>query len=329
MTDPSAARADENRPLELRSRIPNHCHGMPLADYLAQRFPYLSRTDWVDQLTAGRLSLDGQPARPDGTARGGAQLAWRKMQREPEVDRRITIVHADEQLVVIDKPAHLPMHSDGPFVTNTLIHIARERLDALSLRLVHRLDRETSGLCVLARTEAVRRALADQFAHGTVTKTYAALVHGVVDRDFAVDLPIGHAAASAIDLRRSAAPDAREPRAARTSFTVLGRAADRTLLRCVPTTGRTHQIRVHLEAVGHPVLGDKLYGRPDADYLAFVQRVKAGALPSAVPAHEPGRHLLHAAGLAFVHPGTARAVAFRADLPADFTPWLAGISPAI
>lgn len=313
--------------IELRSRVPPDAHGMLLVDYLARRFPYLDRQRWSDEIRAGRLWLDGRIATGSQTVRKAAALVYRKPHREPEVDRRVQLVHTDADFVVVDKPAHLPVHADGPFVQNTLVHIVRTMLHDEALQLVHRLDRETSGLCLLARTAHVRDALRTQFAAGTIGKTYVAVVRGRAETDFTIDRPIGNAAHSEIALRRSAAADARDPKPAYTQVVVLRRGPERSLVRCLPRTGRTHQIRVHLEAVGFPVLGDKLYGRPDADYLAFVHRVKAGAAPSEVPPGEPGRHLLHAAALAFVHPRTGESVAFTAPQPADFAPWLVDTEP--
>ena len=324
----AAAPPEAASTLQLRSRIPHDTPPGPLLDYLARRFRYLERCAWADEIRAGRLAIDGRTADATSTARAGALLVYSRPHREPEVDRRVELLHDDDAIVVVAKPAHLPSHGDGPFVRNTLIHIVRERLRAAELRLVHRLDRETSGVCVLARTEAARAAVAQQFAAGRATKSYLAVARGQpAMRIFTVDRPIGHCTDSAIALRRSAAPDARDAKPARTDFEVLAAGSGRCLLRCEPRTGRTHQIRVHLEAAGHPVLGDKLYGRPDADYLAFVQRVKAGGSPAEVPPDEPGRHLLHAARLSFVHPASGATVDFAAPTPADFATWLADLSP--
>ncbi|MCA8950583.1 MAG: RluA family pseudouridine synthase, partial [Planctomycetes bacterium] len=255
--------------------------------------------------------------------RAGAALCYRKQHREPPIDRDVRVLHRDPALLVVEKPAHLPVHGDGAFVRHTLIHLLRHELGHPEARIVHRLDRETSGLLVVARTDAARAALERQFVAGSVGKSYLAVVHGAVERDFVCDAPIGRATTSSITLRRAAAANARDPKPASTRFTVLERGRDRTLLGCEPATGRTHQIRVHLEHVGHPLLGDKLYGRTDAEYLAFVARVKAGGDPREVPPGEPPRQLLHAAALAFRHPDDERALRFESAAPAEFGAWLA------
>ncbi len=318
--------ADQPQPpgdaaLELRSRIPKRAHGLTLLDYLLQRFRYLDRAAWLAELSAGRLSLDGEIAKAEQRLRAGEELCFRKIQREPEVSRDLRVVHTSPGFVVVEKPAHLPMHSDGPFVRNTLVHMLRSG-SLPEAELVHRLDRETSGLCVVARTKVARQLLERQFVTGTVVKTYLALVRGEVANDFVVEAAIGHSAHSSISLRRSAEPDARDARPARTDFLVQQRQPGVTLLRCVPHTGRTHQIRVHLELAGHALLGDKLYGRPDAEYLDFVTRVKNGKDARVVAAGEPNRQLLHAAELAFDDPDTGVRVHFTSALPDDFAIWL-------
>ncbi len=310
--------------LVLRSRIPKPAHGMSLLDYLLQRFRYLDRDTWLRELRDGRVQLDGAVAGPGLILRAGTELAYHKVHREPEVSRNVQTVHTAPGFVVVEKPAHLPMHSDGPFVRNTLIHLLRSG-GLPEAELVHRLDRETSGLCVVARTKAARQHLERQFATAAVAKAYVAVARGQVTGPFRAAEPIGHSAHSTISLRRSAAPDARDVRAAQTDFEVVERATGATLLRCVPHTGRTHQIRVHLEHAGHAVVGDKLYGRPDADYLAFVARVKQSGDARLVDAGEPDRQLLHAAELAFDNPDGGERLQFRSPVPDEFRTWLHSI----
>ncbi len=307
--------------LKLRSRITKLAHGLTLLDYLLQRFRYLNRAEWLAEISAGRLTLDGSIAKADQRLRAGSDLTFHKIQREPEVSRDLRVVHTSPGFVILEKPAHLPMHSDGPFVRNTLVHMLRSG-SLPEAEIVHRLDRETSGLCVVARTKVARQLLERQFAAGSVAKAYLALVRGEVANDFRIDAPIGHSAHSSIALRRSAEPDAREPRPARTDFLIQQRQPGVTLLRCVPHSGRTHQIRVHLELAGHALLGDKLYGRPDADYLEFVTRVKNGGDAREVAAGEPHRQLLHAAELAFDDPDSGVRMHFTSALPDDFAIWL-------
>lgn len=290
--------------------------GTRLLEYLAQRFRYLDRAAWAAEIAAGHVDIDGRPASAASFVRRGAEVTYHKLHQEPFADVAIAVLHDDEALVAVDKPAHLPMHADGPFVQSTLVAVLRASLAAPNLSLVHRLDRETSGVCLLARTEAARRALQGQFAAGTVRKTYHALVRGRIDAPFVVDQPIGRSRHSQIGLRRACGDDATDAQAAHTSFWPEAHGDGVTLVRCEPTTGRTHQIRVHLEANGTPIVGDKLYGRPDADYLAFVARVKANADARVVPAGEVDRQLLHASAITVQHPLLGTDATYRAPLPA-------------
>ncbi len=306
----------------LRTRVPAAHAGVLLLDYLCRRFRYHSRDQWRDELDAGRLELDGRRAAGDEVLRASAQLCYRKVHREPPVSRDIVVLHREPAFLVASKPAHLPMHADGPFVRHTFVHILGERLGLSRLHLLQRLDRETSGLVVVALDDGARQRLGEQWERGLVAKSYLAVVRGRVRESFVCEAPIGRALQSRISLRRAAGAAAAAGQPAATAFDVLAATDDASLLRCRPRTGRTHQIRVHLEHAGHGLLGDKLYGRPDADYLAFVQRMKAGGDPRDVPAHEPDRQLLHASELTFADPTTGAPRRFVAPLPDDFRRWL-------
>ncbi|MCR9246769.1 MAG: RluA family pseudouridine synthase [bacterium] len=313
---------DPSDRLELRSRVPAGLADQPLVEYLAGRFPYHSPTEWRRQIAAGKVRIADRPVAAERLVRAGEVVAWLRSDREPAVDRNVRMLHAEAAFVVVDKPAHLPVHADGPFIRNTLAHLLRHELGHDRARLVHRLDRETSGVVVAPCTRKARQRLAAQFEAGTVSKRYVAVVRGQVEHDFVEDRPIGHCPTSAIGLRRLASSAANDARTAVTRFEVLERGPANTMVTCIPETGRTHQIRAHLEAAGHALLGDPLYGRPDADYLAFVARVKAGGDARDRPPGEPRRQLLHAAELAFDHPTTGQRVTFAADLPAEFREWL-------
>ncbi|MEZ6037702.1 MAG: RluA family pseudouridine synthase [Planctomycetota bacterium] len=309
----------------LTCRIPADARGKTLLDYLSTRFRYHDRDAWQRELSAGRVRLGDQPARGHETLRTGMRLAYTKLHREPPVDDRFTVLHRDDALVVVDKPAHLPVHADGPFQRHTLIALLRERLGDPELQLPHRLDRETSGVCLVARDKVVQAAIQQQFASSTVHKVYLAVVHGHVAAPFVADQPIGLSSQSEVKIRRSAATDATATRPARTRFTPLRHGPQHSLVQCEPETGRTHQIRVHLEAAGHPVLGDKLYGRADADYLAFVHRSKAGhdvRLGDPTRPDLPHRQLLHAWRISLTHPSTGEQVTYEAPLPEEFEHWL-------
>lgn len=293
---------------------------MHLLDYLARRFPYHDREAWTRLLAVGQLRHCDRPVALDVLLRRGDTVTYLRRHEEPAVRLDLEIVHVDESCVVATKPPHLPSHSDGAFIRHTMLHQLSQRVAGSKLRVVHRLDRETSGLMVFARTQAASRALEAQFRAGTVHKEYLAIVHGRVDGDaFTVDAPIGHAEASAITLRRAVCVGGMP---AATRFEVVERLSAATLLRAIPATGRTHQIRVHLEHAGHALVGDCLYGQPDDAYLAFLHHVKAGGDPMRMRPCGANRQLLHASVLEFAHPATGARTRFESPAPADFTAWI-------
>lgn len=308
----------------LRSRIPRAAAGQTLLDYLTGRFRYRDRAGWLAEIEAQRLLLDGRPIDGSTRLRAGSELCYlRASNPEPYVDRAFVVLHQDDALLAVDKPAHLPMHADGPFARNTLVQLLREHTGNAAFGLVHRLDRETSGVVVLAATADARRALQQQWHAGTVAKTYHAIVRGHVEAAFTVDLPIGRSRDSSISLRRATGNAAVDPLPACTHFVPEAHGPGVTLLRCEPTTGRTHQIRVHLEVHGTPIVGDKLYGRPDRDYLAFVAAVKQNGDGRTAAPGEPDRQLLHASELRLLHPIRGEPLRLLAPLPAAFAAALA------
>ena len=311
------------RPIVLTSRIPSEARGEALLDFLTRRFRYHHRDEWQQQLRAGRVRIDGKVATGSEALTTGMQLQYEKDHREPPVATDFSVIYEDAELLVVNKPAHLPMHADGPFIRNTLIYMLRDRFGA-DLQLCHRLDRETSGVVVVAKNKHVQAAVQAQFGQG-IQKEYHAVCHGELLTPIRCEEPIGHHPTSEVRLRRTAGPDAMQPQAARTLLNPVESGGGRTLVACRPETGRTHQIRAHLEHAGHPIVGDKLYGRRDADYLEFVRRMKSGdsVFEFSLPGGDgPNRHLLHATSVKLQHPARDQAVCFTAPTPTEFARWL-------
>jgi len=223
---------------------------------------------------------------------------------------RLSILGRGRGWLAVDKPPKLPVHPVHDTVENTVIRILRRQEGDPGLRLAHRLDSETSGVLLVASEVESSRRLASGFMHGRIGKEYVALVAGELQQDKGtIQLAIGTAESSRIRVKLEAG----HGKPARTDWRVERRFGDRTLVRLLPETGRRHQLRVHMAALGHPILGDIIYGRPEEDYLRLVRgegdvRLSAG----------PRRHLLHCRRLEFPDPyGTGR-LAVEAPLPADF-----------
>jgi len=313
--------------------VPLKQAGSSLVDYLAFRFPYKLREEWERMILDGKIAVNGEPGRPDRVLRQGDMVAYEVVLKEPPVDATISVIHDELTFVVAAKSGQLPSHADGNFVTHTFIHILTERLRAGGwtglVRLVHRLDRETSGVMVVAKDGVAHANLMRQFQDGTIGKEYLAIAKGRSDQErFEVGGPIGRAPASQISVRQALVPaGTRGARDSLTRFERVRELRDATLLRCIPATGRTNQIRVHLESAGHPVVGDKLYGKTDEEFLAFIRHVKAGGDPVYAGRAEVPRHLLHASKLSFDHPVTGARLTFEAPMPEDMQSYVESNGP--
>ena len=281
------------------------------------RIPGQSRARLQSLIGSGHVRLDGLAVKPSLKLRPGQRVEVTLPAPAPATpqaeDIPLTIVHEDPHLIVIDKPAGLVVHPGAGTASGTLVNALLRHVKDLSgvggvLRpgIVHRLDRGTSGLLVVAKDDETHRALARQFAGRSVEKEYLALVLGVPARKAGViTAPIGRDPVH----RKKMSVRAPRGREARSSYTVLEALDGAALLRIAIHTGRTHQIRVHLASIGHPVAGDEAYGgrrTPASRSLAAREALLALRRPA-----------LHAARLAFEHPATHRRMAFESPLPAD------------
>ena len=295
---------------------PNYA-GWRLDRYLCEKIRRLSRTR-VQRILERSLVAD-RPLKPSTRVHPGLTFTLRRRaQAEPEVPEDVVELYLDASLLVLDKPAGLPIHPTARYHHNTLVKLL-ERRHGPGLRAdpAHRLDRETSGLLVCGRGAEASRALMRAFQSGEVHKEYLAVVEGHPPDAFDVDAPIAEGTA---EVRIAVRIDARAGKPARTRFAVERRfvreGAQFAVLRCFPETGRQHQIRVHAREAGFPLVGDKIYG-PDPGY--FDRFSKRCLEPEAWARLRLPRHALHAARLAFPHPVTGAGLVFESPLPPDLS----------
>jgi 23S rRNA pseudouridine1911/1915/1917 synthase len=284
----------------------------------------ISRTHAARLIADGAVAVNGATGRASHALTRGDEIAVRF---PPAAPRRpltpyplpLDIRFEDAHLLVLDKPAGLVVHPAPGHWEGTLVHALVARGQGLGggvpgrPGIVHRLDRDTSGLMIVAKTEQAHRRLSRAIALRRVERHYAALAWGHLDGPVEIDAPV---ARHSRDRKRMAVVPG--GRAAKTRVEPIARFAACELLRVGLATGRTHQIRVHLAHVGHPVVGDPVYGGGGSRRVTGAQRPAAEAIERAAP-----RQALHAAHLAFAHPETRVWLQFRADWPADLRPALA------
>jgi 23S rRNA pseudouridine1911/1915/1917 synthase len=303
-------------------RIPVRFADRSLIDFLAGRFKYRSTAEWVRMIGLGKVTVNGKTTEAEHLLKKDDIVSYSDVLREPPVDSNIQVLHEEETFLVASKPGNLPSHSVGKYIRNTFIFLLRQRMAGKgfqgTIHLAHRLDRETSGIIVAAKTAIAHRSLLRQFEAGTVKKEYIAVARGIINHDsFEVKGFLVPDRDSCISIRKKVVfDDAAGSKYSDTAFDVMERLASSTMVRCRPVTGRTNQIRVHLKHAGHPLVGDKLYGRTDDEFLAFVRNVRAGNY-DLLPWLEAPRHLLHASRLVINHPISGEVLAFDAPLPED------------
>jgi RluA family pseudouridine synthase len=294
--------------------VPPAHGGERLDSFLASRFPYRSRTQWSAMIRQGRIRLNDKHARPGRPLRPGDRIEYVPDPRpEPRVSNAVRVLMEDDSMLALQKPANLPVHPSGRYFRNTLLLMlleARgEALDETELRIVHRLDRETSGVILFGKGKLAAAALSRQFEMRTVRKRYLAIVHGVPTMDrFLIDAPIGPDASSPVRKAMTVLPGGAE---ARTSCRVLRRGHEHALILASPHTGRLHQIRVHLRHAGHPILGDKVYGLDPHLFVRFVEGKLTNGDRETLAWR---RQALHAWKLTFRHPRTGDRIDLRAPV---------------
>jgi 23S rRNA pseudouridine1911/1915/1917 synthase len=287
----------------LSATVPPEMGGLRLDQALARLFHQYSRSRLQEWLRAGHIKVDGRAAAARMPVSGGEEISVtppRLPDAAPRAQRMpLKIVHEDAALIVIDKPAGLVMHPGAGQPDRTLLNALLAHAPALAgvprAGIVHRLDKDTSGLLVVAKTVEAQIDLVRQLAERSVARVYIALVQGDPPASGAIDAPVGR------DIRartRMAVTNRGKP--ARTTYQVLERFGRAALVECRLETGRTHQIRVHFQHIRHPLVGDTVYRRGTRHGIEFP------------------RQALHAAELSLRHPASGETMTWRSPLPRDF-----------
>lgn len=304
--------------LQFCSKIPCSFAGKTLIDYLSTRFTYHSLPQWIELIEQGRVLLEGKPAIATQLVHTDMALTYCPHPfEEPEADINYSIVYEDEWLLGINKPGNLLVHRSGKSFTQNLMYQLRfgeQQRRFADAGSINRLDRETSGVVLVARQREFLAPFQKLLREGEFYKEYQALVHGLwPDSINTITLPIGPLGSAAIPYKHGVRPeDGKEALTKVLSVTPVGEAY--SLLRLSPLTGRTHQLRVHCQALGHPLVGDKLYALSEAQYLAW--RDEGGAPDDGT---QSARQMLHCSSMRFTHPFTHQQTSIEAPLPPDYT----------
>ena len=298
---------------EYEYTVPDGVKKTRIDKLLTDAFEDFSRADFHRAFEAGLVRAEGESIPKNRKVSAGVVITFSMPEVEAcelgPIDLNIPVVFEDEHLIVVDKPAGLITHSGAgspePTLVHALLHLCRGELSGIGgierPGIVHRLDRETSGLIVAAKTDKAHRGLTEKFKERDIVKEYLALVMGVPNLlSGSIQKPIER---HPLHRHKMRVCGEGEGRFAQTDWRLLGRNEERgySLLRCRIHTGRTHQIRVHLQSIGHAILGDTTYGFRKSNRLG----------------ESPERVLLHSEHLAFQHPITDEALDLRAPIPAD------------
>lgn len=289
-----------------RSRVRPEGSRQKLADYLAAHHPHAAADEWRQRIERGEVLVDGQAAAPDALLKPGREIVWnRPPWEEPVAPTDYEVIALDEAFVAVNKPSGLPTLPGGGFLEQTLLFQVRRRFpEAVPM---HRLGRGTSGLVLFARTESARRAIQRDWQQRAIEKRYLAVVNGVAPSHQRIEVPIGPIAHPALGTIHAATPSGKSARSE--CWRVASRGGEQSLVEVLIDTGRPHQIRIHLAAIGFPLAGDPLY--------------RAGGTPGPGSAALPGElgYRLHAWKLGLAHPVTGDELHLIAPPPATWNDW--------
>jgi 23S rRNA pseudouridine1911/1915/1917 synthase len=281
--------------------------------FISHQIPRLSRTRVKRILARSAFDEEGRRIKPHKTMREGERVTiFRPPPEEPDVPRHFSVLYEDDWILGIDKPAGLPVHPTARYHRNTLTALLRDRYGENRPILAHRIDAETSGILILAKRPETERALKLMFAKRVVRKRYLAVVEGVPpERQGRIEVPLGPDLEGPIKVKMACREDGLP---ALTEYRVIEDLETTSLLECLPRTGRQHQIRAHLAHMGHPIVGDKMYGPDPSLFLDYIEHGPTDEILKRAGAR---RHLLHAAAISFKHPQTGASQTVESPLPRD------------
>lgn len=287
-------------PRKLSFQYVRHGRSETLIDFLMRRFHYHTLEQWNERIRTGAVALNGRIVATTYVLESKDHIVYvPPAGPEPPVDARFTVLYEDAALLAVSKSGNIPTSPSGKYWHNCLLHVLQRELGLPQLHSVHRLDRETSGVNLFAKTRPAAALLGAAFASGRVAKRYAAIVRGRFPAaEILVNAPLRHAG-SLVSIKQAVHP---EGRPSVTRFRLRALLPGASLLDVSPLTGRTHQIRAHAAFVGYPIWGDRLYGGSEEGFIVWL--------------HSPtrdwaSRHLLHATELRFPHPETGVEVVVR------------------
>jgi len=333
--------------------------GLALVDFLARRFTYFNHELWKKHIDAGDVLLNDLKVKFDEPLKRGDEVKYLAMSRpEPKAPQNISVLFEDEDLIIVNKPPHLPVHPGGRYLRNTLINLLKRQRNIETLFLAHRLDRETSGVCVLSKTHLGKEKMYWQFFNSEVEKTYWALVWGLPSPSSGtVDAPLGTARPEQSKIRIKQVVGGKDSKSARTKYHTLstkwieaphwqpphwkglesaitkknrewGSPWPISLVEARPLTGRTNQIRVHLAHQGSGIVGDKLYDPEERVFLEMKEgqaRMHGDKAPGFMNLSEElmrrlvlEAHALHAKRLKIRHPRSGKPMTFEAPTPPEW-----------
>ena len=291
--------------------------GIRLDRYLSMKFPIIGRLEWQSRIREGEIFISGSQAKPSRKIKTGDIISFSYIKKdEPGVNEKYSVIYEDDVLFVLNKPPDLPVHPSGIYWKNTLYSILkRDYGEDFPVRLVHRLDRETSGVLVLAKTREAAGFLQKEFISKNVYKEYRVLVEGIFPEYFNASGFLNNDTKSAVRKKRKFSEIySGEGETSQTEFSRLSVHGEISLLSAVLHTGRMHQIRATLCSLGYPVVGDRLYGIDEQLYLKLIQDEETPE--DAIPLRM-NRTALHCMKMVIPHPITQNRITFECPVPED------------